>query len=188
MSAEDLVLFEDVFAALAEAAPAPAPGSAPLLIITATGEAGPKGSKRHVGGGRIVESSAKVKPWEETVAWRAIEARTKVRGWRPLLGAVELSMVFTLARPKSHYGTGRNSHLLLPSAPARPDVRPDLDKYVRATQDALQTAKIIRDDGQVVGYRRLAKHYSTDHLRVPDVLDTAGVVIRVWSAHAEVGG
>lgn len=186
MSAEDLVLFEDVFAALAEAAPAP--GSAPLLVITATGEAGPKGSKRHVGGGRMVESSAKVKPWEEMVAWRAIEARTKVRGWRPLLGAVELSMVFTLARPKSHYGTGRNSHLLLPSAPARPYVRPDLDKYVRASQDALQTAKIIRDDGQVVGYRRLGKWYATDHGRVPDVLTVPGVVIRVWSARTEAGG
>lgn len=30
----------------------------------------PQGSKRHVGEGRMVESSKRVKPWRRQVAWR----------------------------------------------------------------------------------------------------------------------
>ncbi|MBC9729897.1 RusA family crossover junction endodeoxyribonuclease [Streptomyces sp. TRM68367] len=129
----------------------------------------------------MVESSAKVKPWRESVAWRAIEARTKVRGWQPLTGAVALSMVFTVARPKSHFGMGRNAGVLRPSAPPRPDKKPDLSKLVRSTEDALTTALVYRDDALVVEYRGLGKWYETDHGSVPGVLDSPGCVIRVWS-------
>lgn len=183
------MLFEEVPAAEAGALPVvhePVP-AAPLLVIRALGLPGPQGSKRHVGNGVMVESSAKVKPWRDIVAWRTIEARTKVRGWRPLLGPVALSVIFTFDRPRSHYGTGRNSRLLLPSAPPRPDVRPDLDKILRATKDALTTGQAYRDDAQVVEMRGLGKWYSTDHGRVPDVLERPGAVIRVWSLAAGGG-
>ena len=177
----DLVLFEEVPAVVAGACPPGpvAPGS--LLTITAYGDPGPQGSKRHVGGGRMLESSALVKPWRDVVAWRAIEARAKLRGWTRLTGPVVLSLVFTLPRPKDHFGTGRNAGVLRTSAPARPDVRPDLDKLARSTLDALKTGGIYRDDGQVVEFCRLAKFYSTDHGQVLDVLDVPGCVIRVWA-------
>jgi hypothetical protein len=159
-----------------------AEGDEPVLTIAVYGIPGPQGSKTALGGNRMRESSAKVKPWRECVGWRAIEARNKAarrRGWRMLTGPVELSMVFTLPRPRSHFGTGRNAAVVKGSAPVRPSGVPDVSKLARSTEDAL-TGLIYRDDALVVGYRRLTKHYDTDHGRVPDVLDAPGCVIRVW--------
>ncbi|WP_328638451.1 RusA family crossover junction endodeoxyribonuclease [Streptomyces canus] len=153
----------------------------PDLTVTVLGDAGPQGSKTHVGGGRMIESSAKVRPWRDTVAWTAIRARNQVRGWRPLTGAVALGLTFTIVRPKSHYGTGRNADRVRPAAPARPISTPDTDKLIRSTQDALKTARIVRDDSLVVEYRQTGKWYETDHGQVPGVLDAAGCTIRVWS-------
>jgi Holliday junction resolvase RusA-like endonuclease len=152
----------------------------PALTVAVLGDPGPQGSKTHVGGGRMVESSAKVRPWRDTVAWTAIRERNRVRGWQPLTGAVALGLTFTVVRPKSHYGTGRNATRIRPSAPARPISTPDLDKLIRSTQDALKTARILRDDSLVVEYRDTGKWYDTDH-GVPGVLDAAGCTIRVWS-------
>ncbi|MEU0181495.1 RusA family crossover junction endodeoxyribonuclease [Streptomyces sp. NPDC006207] len=176
-------LFEEVPAPVAGALPSLALPE-PLLVITARGVPGPQGSKTRTASGGMRESSAKVKPWRAEVAWRTLEARTKRRGWRPLLGPVALSVVFTFDRPKSHYGKGRNASRLLPSAPVRPDVKPDLDKVLRATKDALTEGGAYRDDAQVVEMLRLGKWYATDHGRVPDVLDGPGAVIRVWSLAA----
>ncbi len=161
-------------------------GAEPALTVEARGLPGPQGSKTHVGEGRMVESSAKVKPWRDVVAWSAVAARNRVRGWRPLTGPVALSLVFTLPRPKSHFGTGRNAGVVRPSAPARPDVTPDLDKLVRATKDALTTARVFRDDALVVDYRPpFGKWYETDHGTVPHVLDSPGCVIRLWPLDVE---
>jgi Holliday junction resolvase RusA-like endonuclease len=57
--------------------------------------------------------------------------------------------VFVLARPRSHYGTGRNADRLRATAPAWPCSRPDATKLLRAVEDAL-TGVVWRDDGQVV--------------------------------------
>lgn len=158
---------------------------APDLTVVVRGEPGPQGSKSHVGDGRMIESSAKVKPWRDSVAWMAIQARGRVRGWKPITGPVALALTFTLARPKSHFGTGRNRDTIRPSAPARPDVKPDLSKLVRSTEDALTTALVYRDDALVVDYWRLGKYYATDHGQVLDVLDSPGCVIRVWAIGPE---
>lgn len=157
-----------------------------VLNVIARGLPGPQGSKTHVGGGRLIESSAKVKPWRDVVAWSAIAARNKVRGWRPLTGAVAVSMTFTMPRPRSHFGTGRNADVVRPSAPARPVSSPDFDKLIRATSDALKTANVYRDDAQVVEYRSpIGEWYDTDHGRVPFVLDGPGCVIQLWDLDAE---
>ncbi|MFJ4627095.1 RusA family crossover junction endodeoxyribonuclease [Streptomyces sp. NPDC088847] len=153
----------------------------PALTVAVLGDPGPQGSKTHVGGGRMIESSAKVRPWRDTVAWTAIRERNRVRGWKPLTGEVALSLTFTLARPRSHYGTGRNASQVRPAAPARPTGTPDLDKLIRSTQDALKTARILRDDSLVVEYRDTGKWYDTDHGQAPGVLDASGCTIRVWS-------
>ncbi|WP_030672232.1 RusA family crossover junction endodeoxyribonuclease [Streptomyces sp. NRRL B-1347] len=152
----------------------------PALTITVRGVPGPQGSKTHVGGGRMIESSAKVKPWRECVAWMAIQARQKARG-RTITGPVALAVTFSLERPRSHYGNGRNTATVLrPSAPARPDRKPDVSKLIRSTEDALTTALVYRDDALVVEYWRLGKYYVSDYGQVFDVLDTPGAVIRVW--------
>lgn len=157
----------------------------PAITVTVYGLPGPQGSKRHVGNGVMVESSAKVKPWRQDVKYAALGATAAVPGWSLLDGPLAVSMVFTFARNKGHYRTGRNAHLLRDSAPARPAVYPDLSKIVRSTEDAL-TGVIWWDDARVVEYVRLGKFYAgTD---APDVLAVQGCVIRVWPLDALTTG
>ena len=127
------------------------------IEITVLGVPAPQGSKRgfaikakgaYTGKVAQVESSAKVKPWRMAVKYAAMEARPAPGA--PMSGAVVLEVVFILVRPKSHYGTGRNTRLLKPSAPLRPTGRPDLDKLLRSTFDALGEAGVWGDDAQVV--------------------------------------
>ena len=66
-----------------------------------------------------------------------------------LAGPLELTVTFYLARPRGHYGTGRNADRLRPSAPAHPTTRPDTSKLVRALEDAL-TRQVYADDAQIV--------------------------------------
>lgn len=120
----------------------------------------PQGSKRHVGHGILVESSKKVKPWREAVRSECVAAMTAtgVTGWRT--GPVEVAMEFYLPRPKSHYRTGKHAGELRPDAPHRVDKRPDLDKLVRSTLDALKAAGIYGDDGQVATFGETGKWYA----------------------------
>jgi crossover junction endodeoxyribonuclease RusA len=108
------------------------------LVITVHGKPGPQGSKRHVGNGVMVESSAKVKPWREAVKAAALQAGAAER----LEGPVEVAVCFCFDKPKS--------------APKRRRTWPttrssgDVDKLLRATFDALTDAGVFRDDSQVV--------------------------------------
>ncbi|MFD8820834.1 RusA family crossover junction endodeoxyribonuclease [Streptomyces sp. NPDC059605] len=174
-------LFDTPAGAPAAAGATPPDGPRPALEIVARGLPGPQGSKRHIGDGRMIESSAKVKPWRETVSWAAVAARQRTRGFVPLTGPVRADMIFSFARPKTHYGTGRNAALLRPSAPPRPHVMPDLSKLARSTEDALTTVGVYRDDALIVEYGVLGKWYTTDHGRVPGVLDSPGCTIRLWA-------
>jgi len=140
------------------------------IVFYAAGFPAPQGSKTHVGGGRLIESSRLVGPWRDTVRQFAITAM----GDRPPIdGPVYLVQVFALPRPKSHYGTGRNAGQIKRGAPSRPTARPDLDKLARAMGDAL-TGVCYRDDAQIVNLC-VAKYYVTDAGR----LSVPGVEIRV---------
>lgn len=148
-----------------------------MIVIRVLGTPGPQGSKKLVGRDRkgrgiLVESSAKVKPWREAVKWAAIESR-----YRPdhmpdaptMRGPLEVSMVFTLARPKSA------------KKGALADKRPDLSKLIRSTEDALTDAGAWEDDARVVTCTA-RKVYPGTH---PDALDVPGAVIRIRSLDAE---
>lgn len=115
-------------------------------MITAfiVGTPAPQGSHRHVGGGRLIESSAKVKPWRETVA---AELAGHAGAFPDV--PVHLEAVFVLRRPKGHWGSGRNADRLTPSAPSLPAVKPDLDKLLRALCDAIAMAGVVRGDQQI---------------------------------------
>lgn len=60
-------------------------------------------------------------------------------------GPLELLVVFTVPRPKGHYG----ARGLRPSAPEYPAVRPDVTKLLRAVEDAC-TGIVWRDDAQII--------------------------------------
>ncbi len=143
----------------------------PAVEFVALGTPAPQGSKRHVGGGRLIESSAKVRPWRQDVRAAAEDAVAPLRPeWRPLDGPLAVRMVFTLRKPAS--------------APKRtrtyPNRTPDLSKLVRSTEDAL-TSVVWVDDARVVEYVRLAKVYPGEDA---EALDSPGVRIAVY----RVGG
>jgi crossover junction endodeoxyribonuclease RusA len=123
----------------------------------------PQGSKRHVGGGRMVESSAKVRPWREAVRQEALATGLTITA-QPVF----LRLSFTFARPKGHrnakgqlrpsapvdhitrpdQGHRNAKGQLRPSAPVDHITRPDLDKLCRSTLDGL-TGVLFCDDSQV---------------------------------------
>ncbi len=120
------------------------------IAFTVYGVPAPQGSKRHVGHGIMVESSKKVAPWREDVKLAALRAVDLSPDWDRSAAHLRLTVVFWLTRPRSHFRTGRNAHLLRDRAPAWPGTKPDLDKLLRSTGDALTTAGIYADDCRVV--------------------------------------
>jgi len=111
------------------------------MTITVYGTPAPQGSKRHVGNGVMIESSAKVKPWREAVKWAVLE-NTRVHLLKDLriCGPVAVEMVFTLPKPKSA-PKGRRTW---------PDRKPDLSKLIRSTEDALTEVGVYEDDARIV--------------------------------------
>jgi len=67
---------------------------------------------------------------------------------RPLEGAISVSMVFYMPRPKSHYRGGRYSHLVKDGAPSQHISRPDIDNIVKFYLDAM-TGEFWRDDANI---------------------------------------
>ena len=133
------------------------------MKITVYGTPAPQGSKRHVGNGVLIESSKKVKPWRQDVKHAALA----VRGDDPPIdGPVLLRIVFTLPKPKS--------------APKRvrtyADKKPDIDKLLRSTLDALTESGIIADDARVIEFDRLAKVFPNEDA---EALDVPGAVITI---------
>jgi crossover junction endodeoxyribonuclease RusA len=122
------------------------------LVITVTGTPAPQGSKSRGRNGGLYESSRAVRPWRQAVAEAWSAGRHK-----PLVGPVELDVTFYVARPAGHYRKGKR---LRPGARPYPWVRPDLDKYLRATLDALsKDVSAISDDSRVITVRA-AKRYA----------------------------
>ena len=102
------------------------------------------------------DSNPKSGPWMAAVRFEA----AKVYDERPLLlGPVQLSVVFHFARPKSHYGSGRNAGRLKPSAPRHHAQMPDLSKLARTIEDAL-TGVVYKDDAQISSYGTMRKDWT----------------------------
>ena len=137
------------------------------MRIEVAGIPAPQGSKRHVGNGRMVESSRAVGPWREAV--RAETQRACGQLGHAALPApgqpIAVSIAFYLPRPKS-----------APKSVRLPAKRPDLDKLTRAVLDGLTAGGALADDGQVTSLKA-HKMFAGD--RGP------GCTIEiVWSQHA----
>lgn len=121
-----------------------------MIQLRVMGTPAPQGSKRaYARGGRVqlVESSKSVRPWREAVVGEAVRVG---EAGRMLAGPLRVEVMFFLRRPASHYGTGRNAGRLKHGAPQWPAARPDVDKTLRSTLDALVQAGVIVDDALVV--------------------------------------
>ena len=112
--------------------------------FVAYGTPQPQGSaKAFVRGNRAYVTSAnpKMKPYRHTltqVATEVLEKNSCVGPAFPRPFAVELSVVWYLAKPKS-----------TPKKVTKPTKKPDVDKLLRAVLDAL-TGAVYEDDSQVV--------------------------------------
>jgi crossover junction endodeoxyribonuclease RusA len=73
---------------------------------------------------------------------------------------------FVFPRPRSHYRTGKNQHLLRDSAPIWHATKPDVDKLCRAVFDSL-SGVLIQDDSQIASLR--AEKVYADPEDVPGV-------------------
>jgi Holliday junction resolvase RusA-like endonuclease len=122
----------------------------------------PQGSKtaNHFGNGVRDANAKTLKPWRDHVRLTT-EDTIRYHDGLPLTGPVAVWLRFTFARPKSHFRTGRNAHLLRDTAPLFPGHScGDIDKLQRAIFDALTDAKVWADDTQITDLRRVRKFYA----------------------------
>ncbi len=135
-----------------------------LLDVWIPGRPRPQGSmKTFMAGGH-----AHARHTDSTLSHRAHVISTLAGNWdrEPLPGAVSVDVVFTFARPKSHYGTGRNADVVKESAPEHHIQAPDSDKLSRLTLDGLEMAGVVRNDSQVwlLNIRKLWGRDDSTHL------------------------
>lgn len=141
------------------------------LVITVLGKPAPQGSKRHVGNGRMIEQSKRVKPWREAVK-EATTAAIEQHAHQRLEGPVTIEIAFCFDPPKS--------------APKRRKIWPttrssgDVDKLQRSTFDALTDAGAFRDDSQIVHVE--ADKWHTDDPDCPLSIPGAVIALKEVSA------
>lgn len=101
--------------------------------------------------------------------WRALGLAPVPKG-DPSVGLV-IECLFYVERPRKHFGTGRNAHVLKDRyRDCRPAGRPDLSNLIKLVEDAL-TSNAWADDDQVV---RIVGE--------KDWGSRARTVVRVWRA------
>jgi crossover junction endodeoxyribonuclease RusA len=141
------------------------------MLIQVYGNPAPQGSKNFMGTtkmgrGILVEASSNTTPWRADVMTAARAVLDELGRPAPMDGALVARMVFSFLRPRSVKRAKR----------PYPSVYPDLSKLLRATEDALKAAGVIRDDALLVEYTRLAKVYCGED---EEALDRPGCLIVV---------
>jgi Holliday junction resolvase RusA-like endonuclease len=139
-----------------------------MLSFTVFGVPAGQGSMRiapsRSTGRMIADHPKKTVQWRNVVAARAVEELGQVEGEYELMqGALALIARFYFPRPKS-----------APRRRLRPEVKPDLDKLVRALGDALEGV-VYRNDSQIVQLRA-SKHYGEPARVEIAVMELPGVV------------
>lgn len=144
-----------------------------MIRFFVPGTPAPKGSMKAVRGKdgklrvRLVHDNPRTKSWVEQVAWAA---KVAMLGAPPLRGPIELEARFYLPRPKSHYTADGE---LTKKAPAMPATKPDLDKLLRAINDALERIA-LSNDSRVVDVSASKRYASRE--------TPPGVHIELWEA------
>lgn len=153
------------------------------IVLTIPGHPAPKGSLKCVGARgkvrhQLIEDNSKTAPWRAKIV-KACEQVTQHADARQ---PVDIELTFTIERPSSHYGTGRNAQRLRDNAPRHPSTHGtgDIDKLARLAIDALQDAGVLPNDAQVVDLtcRKRFIHTGCDP-SLEDALPYPGVRIRI---------
>lgn len=114
----------------------------------------------------VVDDAKGSRAWKERITALAMTAWS---GRALLDEPLYAKFTFTFDRPQSHFGTGKNAHVLKARAPFWHATKPDAVKCQRAAEDALNGV-VWRDDS------RIAKHGATKRYG-----DRPGVLIEVFS-------
>lgn len=123
----------------------------------------PKTGGRFIPGRQAKQAALFIQRWQ-TLGLAPVPAGDPSRG-------LVIELLFYVERPKKHFGTGRNSHVLKDRyRGARPTGRPDLSNLVKLVEDAL-TKNAWADDDQIV--RIIAEK---------DFGTRARTIVRVWLA------
>lgn len=155
--------------------PPPLNGRVAIRVYGLPVPQGSKGAKVFKGRATLFDTNAqRLDPWREHVK-KAAEDATRYHD--TLTGPLKVWVFFTFQRPKSHYRTGRNAHLLRDTAPAMPTGRDlgDVDKLQRAVFDSLTEAQVWADDCLVVDVRARKVYAGEDEY----ALDKPGVSVIV---------
>lgn len=104
----------------------------------------PKALKRpRFSQGRTYDPMAK----EKKQTWLQI---AKYRPKLPLAGDVYIKLIFFMPRPKTHFKSGKSSHVLKSNIPEYHSFRPDIDNLIKYILDIIQGRDgFIIDDSQV---------------------------------------
>jgi Holliday junction resolvase RusA-like endonuclease len=123
----------------------------------------------------MVESAGqKLKSWREAVRSEAVAALIDTGDKTAATGPVAVVITFHMPRPRSHYRSGKHADELRPDAPEYSAKRPDVDKLIRSTLDALTAAGVYGDDGQVAALD-VRKMYADTHVARTPVGAVIGV-------------
>lgn len=118
------------------------------------------------------DGNAKSKDWMALVRQVAADKMNDLAD--ELIDApIRLSVRFHFQRPKAHYRTGKNAHLLRDDAPMFHAKSPDLDKLVRCIGDAL-TGVVWTDDKLVCCIGETGREWTENRPRAEVVIETLG--------------
>jgi Holliday junction resolvase RusA-like endonuclease len=92
---------------------------------------------------------------ERGVVW---EIKRQIADFTPTEKPLILSLEAFFPRPKSHYGTGRNSGVVKQSAPKLHVKKPDIDNLCKFYMDCMNKV-VYKDDCQVVGIADSSKKW-----------------------------
>lgn len=114
-----------------------------LFDIFVIGHPRQRGSKRHIGGGRLMDEAKGSKEWMRYIQYAVRQAY----GGQPVTGPVTLCIEFHMPRPKCHFD--KTGMLKRGFDAAAYLTSPDTDKLCRTVLDALSNVVYV-DDKQVV--------------------------------------
>jgi len=112
-----------------------------VLRFEVPGTPAPQGSKRHVGDGRMVESSKDLPAWRDSLTIAARQAAVKHRVLFDEPVCVEVT--FRCPMPRSRKKAVRDAGI------GPKSTAPDLDKLQRALGDALEAGGLLTNDAVI---------------------------------------
>ena len=120
----------------------------------------PKGQPRPravaIGGNVRMYTPSIVKAWRQCIKIAVFNEAVKPD--YPMTGPISVNLGFIFERPKSHFRSGKYSHLLKKDIPQTHTKKPDCDNLAKAVLDVLTELDFWADDSQVT-HLTITKQY-----------------------------